>query len=253
MLSRTTASPIVLSSGQQRMAMAGGSYFGLNESGVMPAADTNNETNLKTPDYHLPFTGIQVEDALWKIIRLDLHDTGGIKILESSPEAPSNLDTLLDGGNYVTDYAQAATFPDEFVGLKPLNIHVTEKDNGDGSRSVIQILEAGGNRYYRWTKDEGTTWSAFPPKPTNSGPIDMSGDPTAPPGKDPITIINETLNTYGDRLDDIDEDITLINKKLLSSLRVGESSVALQILAGTFDYDTVIPNPDLAEAEKPAS
>lgn len=213
-----------------------------DEGGTPPSG----ESNLKTPDYHLPFTGPEVEDALWKIIRLDLNEVGGVTIIESTPDAPANLDVIVEPGNYTLEYAQAATFPDELVGVTILNLGVFRQADG----TLIQILEGAGQTWYRFSKDEGQTWSQFAIKSTN-GPIDTSGDPTTPPGKDPITILEEHADEVDRKLQQIDQDLTDITEQINnmqtsitdSMLWLGSAEVGTQIVNGTFDYDTVLTRP----------
>lgn len=203
-------------------------------------------SNLKTPDYHLPFTGPEVEDALWKIIRLNLNEVGGVTIIESTADAPANLDIIVDPGNYTLEYAQAATFPDTLVGVTVLNLGVFKDADG----TLIQILEGAGQTWYRFSKDEGQTWSQFAVKSTN-GPIDTSGNVTDPPGKDPITILNEHAQKVDQDISSINTSITNINKEIQdlknsvsgSMLWLGTTTVGTQIVNGTFDYDTVLTKP----------
>lgn len=231
MLNRVQSTPIVLakdaSATNYAMRTADGSNISLYDTG---------DTNLKPPDYHLPFTGDQVVDALWKIINLNLNEVGGITKIISTEEAPCSLDTITTPGNYMTDYITGSTIPDEFVGMKPININVAVKTNPDGSNTIIQVVESGGNKYYRWTKDGGITWSQFAPKSTNSGEIDTDVDPTDPPPKDPVTVLEE-------RADTLEDDVKKLKTAVANSLRLGTAEIGTQIMNGSFDYDTVIPAP----------
>lgn len=232
-INRVKSTPIVMAAAAN--GAPGGALNTLSGASLYAEGDTN----LKPPDYHLPFTGDQVVEALWKIINLNLNEVGGITKIESTEDAPCNLDTVMNPGNYMTDYITGATVPDEFVGMKPININVavkTDPNDPNAPNTIIQIVESGGNKYYRWTKDGGLTWSQFAPKSTNSGPIDTTVDPTEPPPKDPVTVLEE-------RTDDIEDEIANIKVAVANSLRLGTAEVGAQIMNGSFDYDTVIPVP----------
>lgn len=236
MINRVQSTPITL--GTKSNVAANYAMTASDGSGISLYA--SGDTNVKPPDYHLPFTGDQVVEALWKIINLNLKEVGGITKIDSSEENPFNLDTLTTGGNYMTDYITGSTVPEEFQGMKPININVAIKTNEDGSNTIIQIVESGGNKYYRWTKDGGITWSKFAPKSTNSGPIDDTGDPTADPPKDPVTVLEERTDKNEQ---DITNIFTTINNMKATALRLGTPEIGTQIMNGTFDYDTVIPAP----------
>lgn len=230
MLERTSEAPTEMMSAKARTAAA------TNDGGT-PTAFAEGDSNLKTPDYHLPFTGPQVEDALWKIIKLDLKDTGGIKVIESTKDTPHNLDLLKEKGNYVIDYVTASTFPDPLKGYSPINVSVYT----DPNNNLFQLIEAGGIKYYRLSKDNGTTWSIWYPKATNSPDnIDSSGTlPTTPP-VDPVeklqtdvTNIQTAVGKHTNEITNIKNSITTING---SMLKLGTTAQGTQIINGTFDY-----------------
>lgn len=242
-INRAPSSPVILA---RAAAAASGGGVSTSDGASLYA---EGDTNLKPPDYHLPFTGEQVTDALWKIINLNLNEVGGITKITSTEDAPTNLDTIMNPGNYMTDYITGATVPEEFAGMKPININVavkTDPTDPNAPNTIIQIVESGGNKYYRWTKDNGVTWSQFAPKSTNSGPIDTTVDPTKDPPKDPVTVLEE-------RTSDIEDEIADIKVSVANSLRLGTTEIGTQIMNGTFDYDTVIPVPSPTPAPSPAA
>lgn len=258
-ITRAETTPTILTSSDNttmtfatRAAMAASAANMMSEdSGISAQADTSGAasgSNLRTPDYHLPFTGPEVEDALWKIINLKIEGVGGITIIESSVDAPYNLDLLVNPGNYVLDYAQSNTFPDSLKGVTVLNVSVYRNAQGH----LIQIMEAAGQKWYRFSQNGGLTWSAWAVKTTN-GPddIDTTRDPAQPAPKDPITVLEENQAELEKKIGDVNTAIGNINTRITnletsisnlsgSMLKLGPADTATKILNGTFDYDTVV-------------
>ena len=204
----------------------------LNESGVqaVPRAegDTSSSTG-KTPDYHLPWTGEVVEETLRKMMEFDPATAGGIIILASTSSEPANADTVLDPGNYTADFMTGTGWPSEIQGVTPTNLIVYEKDG-----VLYQLVEAMGDRYVRFSTDNGANWSVFSEKAVNTGGIDTSGEPDEPK-PDPF-------EEMGDKITNIEQDITNIQNTLeeisSGSLAAGSVEEGEAMLDGTYDYDT---------------
>lgn len=186
----------------------------------------------KVPDYHLPYTGDQTSFAIKKILELDLHGVGGIYILDSTSKEPANFDEVTDPGKYITNYGTSSGgLPDDAEGGMPITLDVFEKDG-----YLFQLMNDMGDLYYRFSTDDGRTWSPWYPKSATSGGLPLPVDPTNPdskPPKDTITIIQE-------HLDGIDENIKQILKDYEDfrkvSLHLGTVDDAKKMLAKTYNY-----------------
>lgn len=181
------------------------------------AAAALADTIQKTPDYHLPYTGEQVQFAIKKILELDLNKVGGFIILESSQENPADIDRVTDPGQYIANYITATLLPSELQDTHPVAVKVYY--SGD---TLYQITDAMGDTWYRFSKDGGETWSPWYPKSTTQG-----GCPTEFPDgvepKDVITIINEQIQD--------------IYARLARCISLGQPEIATAMLEGRFDYD----------------
>lgn len=184
----------------------------------MAAADTTE----KTPDYHLPWTGLVVEETLRKMMEFNPSEVGGIIVLESTETNPADADKVLDPGNYTANYmvSTGGSWPESFTGSTPTNLTVYSKDG-----VLYQIIESMGDKYARFSTDGGNTWSVWSPKSTNSGGIDTSGGEDTP-APDPV--------------EDLKEEVEQIQQKLANGLTMSTEEVGQAMLDGTFDYDTVI-------------
>lgn len=174
------------------------------------------QTPTKTPDYHLPWTGSKVEETLRKAMDLDPSTIGGVLVLASTAEEPANIDSVLDPGNYVANYMTGTGFPSELTGVTPINLSVFTKDD-----ILYQIVEGMGDKFARYSKDGGASWSVFSPKATNSGGIDTSGT-----GQDPAP----------DPVEDLDNRVTAIEAIVSAGVTVGTTEDAQAMLNGTYDY-----------------
>lgn len=206
-------------------------------SDIMPLADGNDNT--KTPDYHLPFTGDQVTAALWKIINLDLNSVGGVIVLESSVAAPYALDSLVQIGNYTTNYISASKVPQELVGITPVNISVFTDQEGN----LYQIIEGAGGVWYRFSKDRGQTWSDMYKKPSNA-PVKAGDTVTTPPAPDPVEQLQTDVGTLKTDSTQHTQQIESVQQELRNTrgttVFIGTTEAGTQILNGTFDYDTTL-------------
>lgn len=172
-------------------------------------------SSTSTPDYHLPWPGETVEDAIRKMIEFDPNSTGGVITLKSTAETPANLDTVKDPGCYTAKYVTATNLPEDVQNVVPVNMVVTTSDG-----ILYQVIEALGNKWVRFSKDNGETWSVFSPKSTNSGEIDTSGDGTTPE-KDPMVNITTQVELFQ-----------------TSGARIGTEEMATAMMEGKYDYDT---------------
>lgn len=186
-----------------------------NERIAMAASASTQATT--TPDYHLPWTGAVVEETLRKMMNFNPNDVGGIVVLESSSDAPANIDSVVEPNNYTAKYMTGSKWPAELTGASPVNLSVSSKDN-----VIYQLVESMGNKWIRYSTDQGANWSDWIVKATNSGTIDTD-DPEAEQ-KDQITIINE--------------NITNLQNFMAASITVGAEDIATAMLQGKFDYDT---------------
>ena len=181
------------------------------------AAAAIADTIQKTPDYHLPYTGEQVQFAIKKILELDLNKVGGFIVLESTVDNPANIDNVVDPGQYIANYIYATGLPDDLADTHPVAVKVYY--TGD---TLYQITDAMGDTWYRFSKDGGETWSPWYPKSSTQG-----GCPTEWPDgtepKDVITIINEAI-----------EDIY---SRLARCISLGQPEIAKAMLEYRFDYD----------------
>lgn len=187
-----------------------------------PVSTLADDTPTKTPDYHLPWTGKVVEDTLRKAMEMDPSEMGGVLVLPSTYEEPANIDTVLDPGNYVANYMTATGFPSELSGVTPINLQVFTKDG-----ILYQIVEGLGDKFARYSKDNGVSWSVFSPKPINSGGIDTSGAGDVPT-PDPI----EELDKRVEALEDI-----IAGGVTVGGVTLGSTEDAQKMLDGTYDYD----------------
>lgn len=208
----TTTSTSSVSSAAARTASAAN----LSTYGVSTLADTTTEG--KTPDYHLPWTGAVVEETLRKAMEMDPSEMGGVIVLESTYSTPANIDAVLDPGNYVANYMTATGFPSELEGVIPVNVSVFLKDG-----ILYQVVEGMGDKFARYSKDSGATWSVFSPKSTNSGGIDTSGS-----GEDPTP----------DPVEELEDRVNSLETLVANGVSVGTEEVAQAMLDGTYDYDT---------------
>lgn len=174
-------------------------------------------TSTTTPDYHLPWTGAVVEETLRKMMNFNPNEVGGIVVLESSSDAPANIDSVVEPNNYTAKYMTATNWISDLTGASPVNLSVFTQDG-----IVYQLVESMGNKWIRFSTDNGANWSDWIVKATNSGDINTE-DPEEEQ-KDQITIINENL--------------TQINNTLAASITVGPTDIGEAMLNGTFDYDT---------------
>lgn len=186
-----------------------------NERIAMAASASTQDTT--TPDYHLPWTGAVVEETLRKMMNFNPNDVGGIVVLESSSDAPANIDSVVEPNNYTAKYMTGSKWPAELTGASPVNLSVSTKDN-----VIYQLVESMGNKWIRYSTDQGANWSDWIVKATNSGTIDTD-DPEAEQ-KDQITIINE--------------NITNLQNFMAAGITVGAEDIATAMLQGKFDYDT---------------
>ena len=203
-------SSVMMTSNQERVSMA---------SSVQAKAE---ETT--TPDYHLPWTGEVVEETLRKMMNFDPSTAGGVVVLQSTSEAPANLDTVLDPNNYTANYVTATGLPEEAQGVTPTTMTVFLHDG-----ITYQLIDALGNKWIRYTKDNGASWSAWSPKSTNSGELDTSGDGSTPQ-EDPIEEMQTTVNIFK-----------------TEGVRVGDAETATAMLEGRYDWDTG----EITPAEEP--
>lgn len=188
--------------------------------GVTTYADSDTG---KTPDYHLPWTGAVVEETLRKMMEFDPSTAGGVIVLESSEGEPANADTVLDPGNYTANFMTGTSWPPEIEGVTPTNLIVYEKDG-----VIYQLVEAMGDRFVRYSTDQGASWSAWSEKAVNSGGIDTSGEPDEPK-EDPF-------QDLVDRVDGIENQIeTIVGGETVS---IGTTEEGQAILDGTYDYDS---------------
>lgn len=184
---------------------------------VSTLADVTSE-GTKTPDYHLPWTGSVVEETLRKAMDLDPSEMGGVIVLPSTSSEPANIDSVLDPGNYVANYMTGTTgFPSELAGVTPINLSVFTKDG-----ILYQIVEGMGDKFARYSKDNGGTWSVFSPKATNSGGIDTSGT-----GQEPAP----------DPVEDLEDRVENIENIVSAGVSIGTEEDATKMLNGTYDYD----------------
>lgn len=187
-----------------------------NERIAMAASASTQTTT--TPDYHLPWTGAVVEATLRKMMDFNPGEVGGIIVLESSSDAPANIDSVVEPNNYTAKYMTGSNWPEELKGASPVNLSVSTKDG-----VIYQLIESMGNKWIRYSTDDGGTWSKWIVKATNSGDIDTE-DPDGDPPKDPVTIINE--------------NIEVLQNFMKASITVGTEDIATAMLEGKFDYDT---------------
>lgn len=192
----------------------------------------STETNVSTPDYHLPYTGDEVEAGLKKAIELDTSGVGGVTVLTS----PANLDELTEAGDYIVDYATAATFPAEFEGMTPIRISNTITADG----ALIQVIEAAGNKYYRYLT-EGSEFSAFAEKTLNSGALDTTADPNEDQPSE-LDVLEESVTTISTSVTELSETVTNIQNTLenldidVDVMSLGTEANATAMLDGTYDY-----------------
>lgn len=172
----------------------------------------------RTPDYHLPYTGEQVQFAIKKILELDLNHVGGIIILPSSENDPAWLDNVTDLGHYIAIYVDGTGLPDEVKNAHPVII-----TNFEYNGILFQTTSSMGDTWYRFSKDGGETWSKWYPKSTTSGGLPTEWPEGVEP-KDMITIINEKL-----------DDIYYL---LSHNLNLAQPEIAQAMLEKRFDYDT---------------
>ena len=203
-------SSVMMTSNQERVSMA---------SSVQ--AKTEGTT---TPDYHLPWTGEVVEETLRKMMNFDPSTAGGVVVLQSTSESPANLDTVLDPNNYTANYVTATGLPEEAQGVTPTTMTVFLHDG-----ITYQVIDALGNKWIRYTKDNGASWSTWSPKSTNSGELDTSGDGSTPQ-TDPIEEMQTTVNIFK-----------------TEGVRVGDAETATAMLEGRYDWDTG----EITPAEEP--
>lgn len=208
----TTTSTNSVSSAETRTAAAAT----LATYGVTTLADVTTES--KTPDYHLPWTGAVVEETLRKAMELDPTEMGGVIVLESTYSTPANIDNVLDPGNYVANYMTATGFPSELTGVVPVNVSVFLKNS-----ILYQVVEGMGDKFARYSKDSGATWSVFSPKSTNSGGIDTSGS-----GQNPTP----------DPVEDLEDRVSALETLVAAGVSVGSEEDAEAMLDGTYDYDS---------------
>ena len=194
-------SSLVMTSNEERIAMANA------------AVAASSETS--TPDYHLPWTGPVVEETLRKMMDFDPSTAGGVIALKSTAEAPANLDTVLDPGSYIANYVTATGLPEDAQGVTPTTMTVFSKDG-----ILYQVIDALGNKWARFSKDNGASWSVWSPKSTNSGDIDTSGDGSTP---------------QEDPMEDITNQVNIFKTK---GVTVGTTEQAAAMLAGKYDWDT---------------
>lgn len=194
-------SSLMMTSNQERIQMA--------QAAVAAAGET------PTPDYHLPWTGPVVEETLRKMMDFNPDEAGAVIVLTSTKEEPANLDTVLDPGNYVANYITATGLPEDAQGITPNNISVVSKED-----ILYQIIECMGNKWIRYSKDAGDSWSAWSPKSTNSGEIDTSGT-----GEDP----------QPDPMEEITNQVNIFKTK---GVQIGTAEQATAMLAGKYDWDT---------------
>ena len=156
-------------------------------------------------------------------MELNPSETGGVIVLPSTSSEPANIDSILDPGNYVANYMTGTTgFPSELVGVTPINLSVFTKDG-----ILYQIVEGMGDKFARYSKDNGGTWSVFSPKATNSGGIDTSGTGQNP-APDPVEDLEDRVSAIE----------TTIDAVVAGAVSVGTEKDATKMLNGTYDYDT---------------
>ena len=172
-------------------------------------------TSTSTPDYHLPWTGEVVEETLRKMMNFNPDSAGGVITLPSTAEAPANLDTVTDPGCYTAKYVTATGLPEDAQGITPTNMTVFTSDG-----VLYQLIDALGNKWIRFSKDDGATWSVWSPKSTNAGDLDTSGDGSTP-AEDPMVNITNQVKIFQE-----------------SGARIGTEEMATAMLNGTYDYDT---------------
>lgn len=204
-----------------------------NEGGVTPMAESSTSggtnTNLRTPDYHLPYTGLEVHQALQKIMDLDLNEVGGTTIIPSEPTAPADIDHLTQLGNFIINYIQASDLPADLQGYQPINLSVYRDPNGH----LVQLIEAGGIKYYRISDDNGLTWSEWILKSTNEPDI-PSGKPG--PGETPPNVIKTIQDTIATHGTDIANLGTQLNGVKGNYVKLGAVNDATAMLNGTYNY-----------------
>lgn len=212
---------VTLSSAKERQAKAAeyANVADYNGNVVMPlaASATSGE---KTPDYHLPWTGAVVEETLRKMMDFDPASAGGVIVLESTAGEPAEIDGLIEPGNYTARYAKSTLrpFPEELTGVSPINIIVYEKDNVN-----YQMIEGMGDRYTRYSTDEGTSWSVWSDKATNTGGINRGDDPETP-AEDPFK--------------EVTDKVTDLEQTVAKSVTLGTTEEATAMLEGKYDWDT---------------
>lgn len=177
----------------------------------------------KTPDYHLPWTGAQVEETLRKMMNFNPAEAGGVKVLASTSEQPADADSVMDAGNYTANFMTStkSVWPAELADVSPVNMTVYEKDGG-----IYQMIESMGDNFTRFTTDNGTTWSVWSPKPIASGGIDDT-DPEQP--------VEDPIEDIKDRLDKVEEDLDTVTE---AGLSLGTTEQAEAMLDGKYDWDT---------------
>ena len=202
------------------MALEKSSAVTLSSTAERTAMAAAAESVAKTPDYHLPWTGPVVQSAIQKAIDLDPNSIGGIHTLPSTSDQPANADDIIDPGEYIANFFTASDLPPELVGVTPVKLTVSVKGG-----VIYQEIEGLGDKWTRFSSDNGATWSVWSPKPTASGGIDISGDPEVP-APDPI--------------DDITKRLTNIEKSMDATLKsgasIGTEAMAQQMLTKTYDY-----------------
>lgn len=213
------------------MALEKSSAATLSTTAQRTAMAASAESVAKTPDYHLPWTGPVVEQALQKAMDLDPSSVGGILVVPSTSDTPANADDIVDPGEYIANFFTASDLPAELQGVTPVKLTVSIKDG-----IIYQEIEGLGDKWTRFSSDNGDTWSVWSPKPTASGGIDISGDPEVPT-PDPIDDIT-------DRLDKIEKNMS---GTLTSGASFGSEEMAQQMLAKTYNYDAAAAASEEAE------
>ena len=200
-------------------AQNGQLVMSLNANSGIDTQANGDGTTPKTPDYHLPWTGEVVEETLRKMMDFDPDQAGGVTVLPSTEGAPAQIDEVLDAGNYTANYMTStlSVFPPDLTDVSPINLVVYEKDG-----IIYQMIEGMGDRYTRFTEDNGASWSVWSPKSTTSGGIN-TGDPETP-AEDPI--------------EDIQDRLEQLETSLGASVTVGTAEQATAMLEGKYDWDT---------------
>jgi hypothetical protein len=160
-----------------------------------------------------------VEQALKKAIDLNVDEVGGVKVVQSTESKPANIDGLVDPGEYTSNYISATDLPEDLQGVTPTKITVYTKDG-----VLYQVVEGLGDVWVRFSSDEGDTWSAWSPKPMQSGGINT---------EDPEVVQPDEFETLKKKVEGLSNSVSQIEGDIATW---GTAEVGAAMLDGTYDY-----------------